>query len=338
MSDERTDEEKARSKRVHALVMIVLGAIMSACALMAGLIALHPGAFPSWMIGGWFRSAEEPYRRPGRMVVSFVPWSDDAFQRAKEQKQLVLLHVNAPWSTEGRVMEETTYADPEATALISTRFVPVRLDVDDPRAAAFDIGALPVTALLLPDGRPVAAAARLTPRLFRAWAEAIADGLRERPEKADDLAEDAARRFAAVRGLPKRAPADFALDPVWGGVYHAPGEYAKLLADQAAVVASTDAARALAALKFADEFLALPGGGWAASAAGEVPLADGRLARGAYYFSQPDDVRRALGLPDVDKRFLPGPNAAMGKAVLACPVASSAQKARARAALKRAAR
>ena len=68
MIDDRTDEEKAKSKRVHALVMIVLGAIMSLCALAAGLIALTPGVFPSWMTGGWGRRETPAYRAPSKML------------------------------------------------------------------------------------------------------------------------------------------------------------------------------------------------------------------------------------------------------------------------------
>ena len=66
MKPEKTEEQKARSKRVHALVMIVLGAIMSVCALAAGLIAMSPGEFPSWMTGGWELSGthrDEPRRQ-----------------------------------------------------------------------------------------------------------------------------------------------------------------------------------------------------------------------------------------------------------------------------------
>ena len=43
MSEEKTEEQKLRSKRVHALVMMVLGAIMAVCALAAGLIASVAG-------------------------------------------------------------------------------------------------------------------------------------------------------------------------------------------------------------------------------------------------------------------------------------------------------
>src|SRR6187431_2462739 len=111
MTDERTDEEKARSKRVHAMVMIVLGAIMSLCALAAGLIAMSPGVFPSWMTGGWGKREAPAYRVPRTALVAFSEFDSGALARAKVQHKLVLLHLAPSWSREARLMEETTYAD-----------------------------------------------------------------------------------------------------------------------------------------------------------------------------------------------------------------------------------
>ena len=334
---EKTEEEKLRSKRVHALVMMILGAIMSACALAAGFIALHPGAFPSLMSGGWRRGADAPFRRPGRVLVPFAPWGPEPLSRARAEGKLVLLHLTAEWSTEGRLMEESTYADPETAALIAARFVAVRAEADDfpELAVRYGVGAWPSTVLLLPDGRAVAAASRLTPALFRGWAELIDDGLRAHPEKAQDLAGDARRRFEAVRALPARDCSALPLDPVWGGAFRGGGDYAKILADQAEVARSTDAARARSAFSFAERFLALPEGGWAAAALGEVDLTDGRVASGAHYFSLDDAGRRALGLPALDRRFLPAANAAMARAILESAYATSSQKVLARKALRR---
>jgi hypothetical protein len=334
---ERTEEERLRAKRINAVVMMAAGAVMAACGLAAGLIALHPGAFPDLMSGAWRRSAPEPFRRPRKVLVPFAAWGPEPFARARAARKLVLLHLSVDWSADGRLMEDETYADPETAALIAARFVPVRADAEDrpELAARYGVGAWPATLLLLPDGRAAAAASRLTPALFREWAAIIDDGLRASPDKAADLAADAERRFAAVRALPARDPAALPLDPVWGGAYRGRGDYAKTLADQAAVAVSTDAARARAALAFAERFLALPEGGWAAAARGEVDLADGRIAQGAYYFDLDDAGRRALGLPALDRRFLPRENAAMARAVLKSPDSGPAQKAFALRALRR---
>ena len=329
MIDDRTDEEKAKSKRVHAWVMIVLGAIMSVCALTAGLIALTPGVFPSWMTGGWGRRETPPYRVPAKSLVEFSEFYPGALSRAGAQHKLVLLHLSPTWSREARVMEETLYADKKSADWISTNLVATRADADErpDLAYLYGVGAWPTTALIHPDGRALAGAARLTPKLFLPWAGLILKTLKDDPRKADGFAADARRRSEAVRT--RREPASGALDPVWGGVHHSPREFAKTLADQAAAAASTDTARAKSALGFVEKFLSLPGG-VAAAMRGEVELADGRIEEGSSYFAKDDAARRAAGLPAVDRRVFAGPNADMARAVLLSKAASPAQKAHAR--------
>ncbi len=339
MKPERTPEEKLWAKRTNAAVMMAMCAVFTACALAAGLIALRPGALPSWMSGAWRRRGEAPLRTARPVLVRFQAFGPAAFARARAERKLVLLHLTTAWSTRGREVEEETYGDPKTAAWLESAFVLTRADAEarPDLAARYGVGSWPATVLFAADGKAVAAAMGLPPALLRPWAEQVIAVLKAHPEREPAMAADAESRFSAVRALPPRDPASYAMDPVWGGVYHEQGEYAKLLADQAAVVASTDAVRARAALRFAQAFLALPGGGWAASMAGEADLRGGRVAQGPYYFSLKDAARRALGLPAVDRRFLPGPNALMARAVLKSPVATPAEKARARAALRRAA-
>lgn len=334
MIDDRTDEEKARSKRVHALVMIILGAIMSACALAAGLIAMSPGVFPSWMTGGWGKRETPAYRTPRKMTVSFAGFYPGALARAQTQHKLVLLHLAPTWSREARLMDETTYADAATAGWISTHLVATRADPDErpDLAYLYGVGAWPTTALIAPDGRALAGAARLTPKLLLPWAGLIAQTLKSDPAKADGFAADARRRSEAVRRRPEAEMGS--ADAIWGGVYQGPSEYAKTLADQTRVVLSTDAARAKAALSFVESFMALPGGGYASSVRGEVDLPDGRIEEGSSYFSKDDAGRRAAGLPFVDRRVFSGPNADMARAILLSRVSSAAQKAHARRTLE----
>lgn len=330
MSGDRTDEETARSKRVHALVMIVLGVIMSLCALAAGLIAMSPGVFPSWMTGGWGKRAMAAYRMPTKTLVAFADFDPGALTRAKVERKLVLLHLAPSWSREARMMEETTYADVETAEWISANLVATRADVEErpDLASLYGVGAWPTTALIHPDGRALAGASRLTPKLLLPWAGLISQTLRVDPGKADGFAADARRRLEAVRRRPEQPPGPD--DAIWGGAYHSPTEYAKTLADQTVVVLSTDAVRARAVLGFVERFMALPGGGYASSVKGEVPLSDGRIEEGFSYFSKNDAGRRASGLPAVDRRLFSGSNADMARAVLSSKAASAAQKAHAR--------
>lgn len=303
---------------------------MSVCALTAGLIALTPGVFPSWMTGGWGRRETPAFRTPSVSLVEFAEFYPGALSRAGAQHKLVLLHLSPSWSREARVMEETLYADKKAAEWIKTNLVATRADCDErpDLAYLYGVGAWPTTALIHPDGRALAGAARLTPKLFLPWAQLIAKTLKADPAKADGFEADARRRSEAVRA--RREPASGALDPVWGGVHHSPREFAKTLAGQALAAASTDTARAKSALGFVERFLALPGGGYAASMRGEVELPDGRIEEGASYFAKDDAARRAAGLPAVDRRVFAGPNADMARAVLLSKAASPAQKAHAR--------
>lgn len=325
MSDELPpDEKKLRRKRINANVMMILGAIMCACALSAGIIALRPGAFPAWMTG---RSrAPEPFRPQRPCLVRFAPLDADAFARAGAERRLVLLHLAPSWSREARVMEETTYADPAIAAWLEAGFVAARVDAEErpDLAERYGVGVWPSTVLLAPGGRPLAAAPRLTPKLLRPWADAIAGALRSDPTKEPLLAADVERRYAVVRARPDAAAGP--QDPVWGGIHRSTEERAFVLADQAAAVA----AGIPGVLDFVEKFLSMPGGGYAASAQGEAALGDGRIEEGFSYFAKDDAARRAVGLPGVDRRVFTAPNALMAAAVLRSRAATPAQKAHAR--------
>ncbi|MEK7232361.1 MAG: DUF255 domain-containing protein [Elusimicrobiota bacterium] len=330
MTDERSDEEKARSKRVHAMVMIILGAIMAICALASGLIAMSPGVFPAWMMGGWGKRETPSYRVARKAPAPFEDFDSGALSRAKVSHKIVLLHLSPAWSREARLMEESVYADAGVAKWISANLVATRADADERPDLVFlyGVGAWPTTALIDPDGRALAGAARLTPKLFLPWAKLILETLQADPAKADGFAADARRRLEAVRRRPEPAPGPD--DAVWGGAYHGPNEYAKTLIDQTSVALSTDAARAKAVLGFVEKFMSLPGGGYASSVNGDVHLPDGRIEEGTSYFAKDDAGRRASGLPTVDRRLFAGPNADMARAVLLSKVASLAQKAHAR--------
>ncbi len=328
------EESRLKSKRVHALVMIILGAIMSVCALAAGLIAMSPGVFPSWMTGGWDKRRKPAYRTPAKVKTYFSDFGAAALARAKRQHKLVLLHLAPCWSREARLMEETTYADAAAAKWIAEHVVATRADAEErpDLALRYGAGAWPTTVLIHSDGRALAIAYRLTPKLFLPWAELIAQTLNSDPAKAEGFAADAERRREAVRRRPALATGPD--DPVWGGVYHSPSEYAKILSDQTAAVLAGDNRRAQSVLNFTERFMSLPGGGYASSVSGDVYLSNGSIEEGSSYFSKDDAGRRADALPSVDRRIFAGSNSAMAHAVLLSQAASKSQKAHARRTLK----
>ncbi|MDX6768350.1 MAG: DUF255 domain-containing protein [Elusimicrobiota bacterium] len=354
--DLRTDEQKARSKRAHANSMIVMGAVTTACALAAGLIAMTGGDMPDFMYGRFGRGSGEErpaVRVPKPSLVAFEPWGDAAFARARREDKLVLLHLTSVWSRHGRWMEETVYGDPACAQLVTSALVPVKADLEErPELLPYHRG-WPTTALLLPDRRLVVAGTAMSCPMFKAFVEVVlargrdaaaaaAETEGRRPAGAPRPAGPNAPYFPPWRALTREElPRALKLeDPVWGGFYRyssAPDgsapEHERLLGDQADAVTALsvlDPEAAKRTLAFVEKFLALPAGGYAASLDSEVFLADGRVMDGRAYFALDDARRRAYGLPRADRRRFKALEKRMADAVLASPVATPAQKAHAR--------
>ncbi|MCY3813349.1 MAG: thioredoxin family protein [Gammaproteobacteria bacterium] len=68
-----------------------------------------------------------------------------AFSRAETERKLVLLYYATTWCAPCRVLEATTFEDPEVAAWVAEHTVAVKLDGDHARglAARFDIGKYP---------------------------------------------------------------------------------------------------------------------------------------------------------------------------------------------------
>lgn len=70
----------------------------------------------------------------GAHAVSTIPWehswSKDLFDRAKSEKRLVILDLEAIWCHWCHVMDEKTYCDPAVANLIKSKFIAVKVDQD----------------------------------------------------------------------------------------------------------------------------------------------------------------------------------------------------------------
>ena len=62
--------------------------------------------------------------------IAWQPWSGDVFERARREKKLVLLDLEAVWCHWCHVMEETTYRDPAVVRLVGERYLAVKVDQD----------------------------------------------------------------------------------------------------------------------------------------------------------------------------------------------------------------
>jgi uncharacterized protein YyaL (SSP411 family) len=68
--------------------------------------------------------------RAAETAIAWQGWSEAAFATAAREHRLVLLDLGAVWCHWCHVMEETTYKDPEVTALLRDHFVAIRVDQD----------------------------------------------------------------------------------------------------------------------------------------------------------------------------------------------------------------
>jgi uncharacterized protein YyaL (SSP411 family) len=102
--------------------------------------------------------------------VSWLPWSKETFEKAKEHNKPVLLSIGAVWCHWCHVMDQTTYSDIEVAKLIEEKFVPIRVNRDqrpdiDKR---YNMGGWPSTAFLTPDGEILTGGTYIPPQQMKA--------------------------------------------------------------------------------------------------------------------------------------------------------------------------
>ena len=89
--------------------------------------------------------------------IEWTAWTGDLFARAKAEKRLVILDLEAVWCHWCHVMEEKTYSDPKIAGLIGSKFIAVRADQDanpDLSSRYGDWG-WPATIVFAPDGTEI---------------------------------------------------------------------------------------------------------------------------------------------------------------------------------------
>ena len=63
-------------------------------------------------------------------MIDWREWNEAAFQDSRRDQKPVLLTLSATWCHWCHVMDQTSYADSQIIGLVNSRFVPVRVDVD----------------------------------------------------------------------------------------------------------------------------------------------------------------------------------------------------------------
>ncbi|MGD8352401.1 MAG: DUF255 domain-containing protein, partial [Nitrospirota bacterium] len=75
---------------------------------------------------------KSPYLlKHARNPVDWHPWGDEAFEKARREDKPVFLSVGYSTCHWCNVMEEESFADQEAAALINDTFVPVKVDREE---------------------------------------------------------------------------------------------------------------------------------------------------------------------------------------------------------------
>ncbi|MFQ6027225.1 MAG: DUF255 domain-containing protein, partial [Dehalococcoidia bacterium] len=67
---------------------------------------------------------------PGVEVINWREWNEAAFQDSRQEQKPVLLTLSATWCHWCHVMDQTSYSDSRVIDLVNSRFIPVRVDVD----------------------------------------------------------------------------------------------------------------------------------------------------------------------------------------------------------------
>ena len=101
--------------------------------------------------------------------IKWLDWTDEAFQRAKEEKKPVLLDISAVWCHWCHRLDKDTYSVPDIVEYIESHFVPIRVDTDKRPDInrRYNMGGWPTTAFLTPDGRVIGGGTYIPPDQMR---------------------------------------------------------------------------------------------------------------------------------------------------------------------------
>ena len=194
---------------------------------------------------------KSPYlRQHAENPVAWLPWGDEAFERAKKEDKPVFLSCGYSTCHWCHVMERESFSDTEVASLLNAAFIPVKVDreerpdIDMTYMAACRVlnksGGWPLNVFMTPEGKPFFAATYLPkrgseaqpglvdmiPRVRWLWATQ-----REAIEKSADSIVEALRKDAIPRGggCPGRSETvraygklRDAFDATWGGFFGAP--------------------------------------------------------------------------------------------------------------------
>ena len=127
-------------------------------------------------------------------LIPWREWDEEAFRDARAQDKPVLLTLGATWCHWCHVMDQTSYSDPRVIELVNSRFIPVRVDVDQRPdiSLRYNQGGFPSVAFITGEGEFITGRPYTPPDEMAALLERVSVGEAIPPAGSGD------------RGLPRK--------------------------------------------------------------------------------------------------------------------------------------
>ncbi len=145
--------------------------------------------------------------------VDWVPWSDKALEKAKEEDKLIVVSIGYSSCHWCHVMEEESFEDAEVAALMNENFINIKVDreerpdVDQVYMTAVQLmtgrGGWPLNVILLPNGKPLYGGTYHTKTQWMKVLTEINRKYREDKNEAEEYANKVAQGISEVNFIPQ---------------------------------------------------------------------------------------------------------------------------------------
>jgi uncharacterized protein YyaL (SSP411 family) len=146
--------------------------------------------------------------------VDWYPWGEEAFEKARRENKAIFLSVGYSTCYWCHVMERESFENEEIARLLNENFVSIKVDreerpdIDQTYMDAVQVitgrGGWPMSAFLLPDGRPFHGGTYFPREQFARILTEVARMFREDREMVAQAADEIARAVEGLAGVPER--------------------------------------------------------------------------------------------------------------------------------------